>query len=242
MWQRPASSGAGPTTARRGGTSPSQQLEFYAVIPEVGDLRSRTALRLMYDDETQSRTLIEEDEVNHRQAIASHHVHLVTKQWLAIHGPKFLPRDAWERKTFRAFEVAESEQIREACSEYSPYNVDWMPHDMLRKLFNEWRRYYARWKRPYVMASALLSSFFCSMLIDDTLSPEHQIDLSREIVQGCLEITNDAEEDVGEVVSYTALCLLVKNLSAVLFAPKHPYVTTHLLAVILDERTHRAHE
>ena len=220
----------------------SRRSEYFVVIPEVGDLRFRTSRRLVIDDESQSRHTVELDEVSHWLGLANHHGVLMKRALVANHLTTNQPKDPWERRTLRAFEIAETEQIKSACMEYSPCGTDWMPHDILRRLFGDWRQYYTRWKRPHVAASALLSSFFCSMLIDDALRRSHQVELSREIVQACLEVTNDSEDSVAEACSYTAFTLLVKNISVVLFAPKHPYVTTHLLSVVLDERAHRAHE
>jgi hypothetical protein len=216
--------------------------EFLVVIPEVGDLRNRTARRLVDDDESQSRSALCIDESSHRKALYEHHGTVMKRVLTTLHSEGFHPRDGWERNTLRAFEIAESDQIKAACSEYTPCGTAWMPHDLIRKLYTEWRAYYTRWKRPHVMSSSLLASFFCAMLIDDTLTPDQQIDLSREIVQSALEVTNDAEDNGAEACTYTAFALLIKNLSVVLFAPKHPYVTTHLLAVVLDERVHRAHD
>ena len=221
---------------------PSGTTEFLVVIPEVGGLRSRSARRLVEDDESQRRRDVEADEASHRSALCGHHVTVMQRALQAQHTRNYAPTDQWERKTLRAFEIAENEQLTAACSEYTATGTLWMPHDVLRTIYGEWRHYYNRWKKPHVMASSLLASFFCSMLIDDTLTTPQQIDLSREIVNATLEITNDAEDTAAEAVTYNAFVLLVKNLSTVLFAPKHPYVTTHLLAVVLDERIHRTQE
>ena len=117
-----------------------------------------------------------------------------------------------------------------------------MPDDWLREIHDEWKLFYSEWKRPHVVASSLLSSLFCSVLVDDTLDEEGQLRLSKALVYACLEVTNDVETDAADACPYHTFVLLVKNIAVMLFAPKHPYVATHLLSVVLLDRIHRAHE
>ena len=216
--------------------------DYLVVIPEAGRLRQRTAVRLLAADEEQARRGVAEEEVAARIALMNHAVAAAQQAVRDVHRPKFSADDAWARAADAEMRMVESEQVRDACKEYTPYGVQWMPHDILRRLFGEWRAYYARWKRPHTTASSLLSSMFCSVLVDGTQPEEHQMHLAREILHACLEVTNDCEIDAADACSYNAFILLVKNLGALLFAPKHPYVATHLIAVVLEDRIHRAHE
>ena len=220
----------------------TKQRDYLVVIPEVGRMRQRTAARLLVSDEDVARRALEDEEVALRIALMNHLVATAQQAAREAVRPTVVDDTAWAQQADREMRLVESEQVKEACREYTPYGTQWMPHDTLRQLYAEWRAYYERWKRPHVSASSLLSSMFCSVLVDATQPEAHQIHLSREILHACLEVTNDCEIDATDALSYNGFTLLVKNLGTLLFAPKHPYVATHLIAVVLHDRIHRAHE
>jgi hypothetical protein len=217
-------------------------MEYLVVDPKVGSLRNDTARRVLAMDEHAARCRVDADEVTQRIALMTQHVVFAARALQAVTAPKRRPDREWEARTLDAFEVAESEQVRAACKEYTPTGTAWMPHETLRQIYDEWKLFYAKWKRPHATASSLLSSLFCSVLVDDSIDEAAQVRLSKELVYACLEVTNDVEADAADACPYHTFVLLVKNIAELLFAPKHPYVATHLLAVVLLDRIHRAHE
>jgi hypothetical protein len=167
-------------------------------------------------------------------------------------------KDSWDYQTSQVFEEKIKESQAMAARQYSPFSTNWMPHDVLRRLHGDWKGFYNKWRTRYGSrwghegtrpgepryadtASSLLASFFCGILVDSTQTPEDAANISRVIMEECLEVTNDGEEDASDAVPYYTMVRLVQTLSGILFSGRHPYVAMHLLCAILSDRMHRVH-
>ena len=128
----------------------------------------------------------------------------------------------WTVETRRAFADAEKAHAEQRDATYSPYSTTWMPHDKIRTLHGEWVKYFARCRqmaasraalfngsssssrgaahataRALFPPSSLMSSYFTTMLIDPTTTDTAvACRVSRDIIDACVEVINDAEDGV----------------------------------------------
>lgn len=219
--------------------------EFRVLLPNNSKgLREGTARRVTESDEAAQRHCMEKAEASARLQLFNDRLLLhIASKLRAFHYPALRCEDEWEQRTRSAFEVAEGANVEIARRLYSAFSDHWMPHDILRPLHEDWRRYFAKWKKldPSAVPSSLLSSFFAGILVDETLSEDDAIGISSGVINSCLEVANDEADDAVDAVPYHTFVHLVQTIALQLFAPKHPYVATHLLSVVLQERVHRIH-
>jgi hypothetical protein len=93
----------------------------------------------------------------------------------------------------RQFDKAVRVQQDTARAAYSEVSLAWMPHDDISFLFQQWKEFFSKWsRRAGATPSSLLSSFLCTMLIDDDADDDRAEFLNKTVMEETLEIVCDA--------------------------------------------------
>nr|ACI15908.1 hypothetical protein [Bodo saltans] len=94
----------------------------------------------------------------------------------------------------RQFDKVVRAQQETARATYSEVSLAWMPHEEIGFLFKQWNEFFMKWaRRAGATPSSLLSSFLCTMLIDDDAEEERAEFLNKVVMEETLEIVCDAD-------------------------------------------------
>jgi len=148
-----------------------------------------------------------------------------------------------EVETQRGFNAALHAQRTTLQTQYSATGSMWLPHKELRELHHEWCTFYAVWRsrRPRAaVASALLSSFICMILIDH--DDEASAARTRGIMQEAIQVTDDAATTGDDSCPYDSFCIFLKSVAQLVNgASVDPMKALDSLVHVLLDRVHRAH-
>jgi hypothetical protein len=171
----------------------------------------------------------------------------------------------------RQFDKVVRVQQETARAAYSEVSLAWMPHDDISFLFQQWKEFFSKWsRRAGATPSSLLSSFLCTMLIDDDADDDRAEFLNKTVMEETLEIVCDASavhtpsmpiggngfgtvtvlerniesepsSGAAPVVSYNEFCYVLRNIGEAVFPVRDPLAAIRLLTTSLMDRYHRVH-
>ena len=165
------------------------------------------------------------------------------------------PRDSgttggnWGEETRQGFARVMAAQRSALTKQFSETHLEWYPHHAARTLYEEWKAFFLKWKERRsasrgAVASSLLSSFFCTILLDEEFPNEDiAIEISRLIMEETMQVTVDdpALRDPEEACTYAAFCHLTKNIASGLFPSLDIVEGVQTFVNVVSERVHRIH-
>jgi hypothetical protein len=154
--------------------------------------------------------------------------------------------DLWAFETATALERAQNEHGVTTAHMYSPYHCRWMPHELLRPVYDEWKAFFAvrRLRATYFPPSAIAAAFLITVLVGDGCDgdeiSEEAFQLGRRVSEVVLEVVTDSEdEDAVSSMPYTTFLAVVRHLADCIYAPRHSVGAAHLLAKRMHDQLHR---
>lgn len=156
---------------------------------------------------------------------------------------------AWKEETRQGFTRAVAAQRAALATHFSETHLEWFPHHEARMLYEEWKIFFCKWKQRQsasrgAVASSLLSSFFCTILLDEHMPSEDvSIEIARLIMEETVQVTVDDPQlrDPEEACTYAAFCHLAKNIALGLFPSMEAVDGVQTFITVVAERVHRIH-
>jgi hypothetical protein len=155
---------------------------------------------------------------------------------------------SWNDATRRAFAQTVASQRSALTKQFSETHFEWYPHHESRQLYEEWKIFFCKWKQRHsasrgAVASSLLSSFFCTILLDERIPSDVAVEISRLIMEETVQVTVDDPmlRDPEEACTYPAFCHLAKNVATGLFPSMESVDAVQTFVILVAERVHRIH-